>query len=58
MTFSQTVESVPHHERYELEERAAIRQYDGGLSQIEAEIQTALDYHKGRWDRMRAATEV
>lgn len=57
-TFAQLWQEGSTEVRHLLDERAAIREYDGGLTRIEAEIQTALDYHKSRWDRMRAATEV
>lgn len=53
MTFKELVASVREDQRYELEERAAIHEFDGGLNRVEAEIRTVNEYHKSRWERLR-----
>lgn len=53
MTFKELIAITPEDQRYELEERAAIHQFDGGLSRTEAEIRTVNSHHKSRWERLR-----
>lgn len=57
MTFRQLWENGDEEVRYLLDERAALNQYDGGLSRIEAEIRTALDFknerNKNRWHQLK-----
>ena len=53
MTFKELIDITPEDQRYELEERAAIHEFDGGLTRVEAEIRTVKAHHKSFWDRLR-----
>lgn len=45
-TFAELYASADEELRYRLDERAAIHQYDGGLTKDEAEKRTAEDYQR------------
>lgn len=47
------IQEIPPDEKYDLDERCAIHEFDGGLNRIEAEIRTMADYRRDRWNRLR-----
>jgi hypothetical protein len=58
MTFKELIAITPEDQRYELEERAAIHEFDGGLSRTEAEIRTTKSHQKSFWDRLRHEADL
>ena len=53
MTYREAFTKSDEEDKYILEERAAIMEFDGGLSRIEAEIQSVKSWLKDRWHRLR-----
>lgn len=53
MTFREAYAKGNEEDKYILDERAAITEFDGGLSRIEAEIQSVQSWLKDRWQRLR-----
>lgn len=53
MTFKELITITPEDQQYELFERAAIHEFDGGLTRVEAEMRTVKAHHKSYWDRLR-----
>lgn len=54
MTFSQIYETSNEELRYRLDERAAIHEFDGGLSLEEAEKRTAEAYSRAKSHALKA----
>ncbi len=53
LTFEQLLRKYPE-QQYELHERAAIHEFDGGLNRTEAEIRTAQEFvPPNPWDKLR-----
>ena len=52
-SFGQVLETVPEGERYALEERAAIHEFDGNMTRTDAERRTVNDYlkNRGSWNK-------